>query len=199
MKKFICFCIFTIGITPAMFSQKVVFNDNFNNNHNNWVSDSANGMSYLVYNGKYVVDIADSLTHCMFVTANIDTNRNFSISMNATHTAGSVSYGFGLYFGGTDANNFYCLLISGNGYYCLGKYVAGSYSAIINWTLSPLIKQGEYITNDLAVVKEGGSWKLMVNGQLATTTTAMSFYGNKVGFVQSVKQRIEYDDLKVTQ
>jgi hypothetical protein len=199
MKKTIGLAIVLLCLFQMASAQKVIFSDNFNDNHNNWFLDSANGMSFLVYNGKYVIDNNDSGTHASFVPVNIDSNKNYSINLTVTHTAGSIGYGFGLYFGGLDINNFYYLDISCNGYFSFGKYANGSHTAIISWTASPLVKKGEYESNKLGVVKDGTYWKLMINDQVATTVPIGPFMGNKVGFTQSVKQRIEYDDLTVKQ
>ena len=201
MKK-ICFfsaVLLFFLVTASAQKEKVIFSDNFNDNHNNWGLDSSNGMSYLIHNGKYIMDINDSFTHSVFLPVNIDSNKNYSISLTLVHTAGSTGYSSGLYFGGSDGNNFYSFTITNNGYFSVGKYSNGSFTGIVAWTASPLVKKGEYEINKIGVVKEGPYWKFLINDQVATTIPSLPLLGTKFGFTQSVKQRIEYDDLVIKQ
>jgi hypothetical protein len=198
MKKFICFCIVVCTIQFAT-AQKTVFYDNFNDNYNKWTTYTNGGISYVIYNGKYVIDVNDSNTYNIFVPVAFDTGKDFSISASTVHTSGDNNHGYGLYFGGSDVNNYYYLYLTSGGYYKLGKSIAGGGSDIIPWTTSTVVKTGNYVENKIKISRQGGSWKIFINDQLINTIAAMPLMGNKVGFTLSVSQRVEFDDLTVTQ
>lgn len=200
MKKF--FAITAIAVLYSQFaiSQKTIFSDDFTSNANKWPTYTVNNISYLVYNGKYVVDIDDSLTYCMFIPVKIDTTKNYTISATMVHTSGTLNAGYGIYFGGSDLKNYYTLDISGNGYYRLDQTsAAAGYSVIVPWTITTAVKQGNYEENEVKLVKDGASWKIMINGQLVNTVPAKSFMGSMTGFVKNLPIRIEFDNLKVQQ
>lgn len=199
MKHFmLCFAAVLL-IGQVCFAQRALFQENFNDNHNNWGLYPNSKPSYAIYNGKYVMDVQDSTTYISMVPVNIDTTKNYSISIVAAHTSGVDAYGYGLAFGGLDVSNSYVFNISENGYFMLGKYGAGGYADIVKWTASPAVKTGNYVENKLRITKDGKSWKMFVNDQLVFTTDAMPLMGSKVGCDVSRPQRIEFDDIVVTQ
>ncbi len=200
MKKALILVTIATAFSQLAKSQKTIFSDDFSSNANKWPTYTANNINYLVYNGKYVVDIDDSLTYCMTIPVKIDTTKNYTISATMVHTSGALNAGYGIYFGGSDLKNYYTLDISGNGYYRLDLTTAAAgYSTIVPWTSSAAIKQGNYVENEVKLVKDGASWKIMINGQLVNTVPCRSFMGNLIGFVKNLPLRIEFDNLKVEQ
>ncbi len=199
MRHFIFCFVAGLLIGHAGFAQRTILQENFNDNHNNWGLYPNSKPSYVIYNSKYIMDVQDSNTYTSVIPVNIDTTKNYSISIVAVHTSGADSYSYGLVFGGADVSNNYVFNISGNGYFSLGKYVAGGYSDIVKWTASPAVKTGNYVENKLRITKDGKSWKMFVNDQLVSTTDAMPPMGNKLGCDVSRPQRIEFDDIVVTQ
>lgn len=199
MKKIICFFIIVGCTVQLLFAQKTIFSENFNDNQNKWGIYNNKKASYIIYNGKYIMDIGDSLIYDSGVPVNIDTSKNFSITAIAMHTTGTDTYGFGLYFGAKDISNYYVFAITANGYYRLCKSTPSAYTCVLNWTASAAIKTGSYVENKLQIVKDGNNWKLMINDQVVTTVPSMSFMGNQIGFNTTATQRVEFDDLTVTQ
>ena len=199
MKKVLILTAIAITCSQVARSQRTIFSDDFNSNGNKWPTYTVNNINYLVYNGKYVVDIDDSLTYCMTIPVKIDTTKNYTISATLVHTSGTLNAGYGIYFGGSDLKNYYTLDISANGYYRLDQTVNGGYTVIVPWAASATIKQGNYVENDVKLVKDGASWKIMINGQLVNTVPAKSFMGNMIGFTNNLPLRIEFDNLKVEQ
>jgi len=199
MKKTVCFLIIMFCAVQLLFAQKTTFSDSFNDNHNKWGIYNNKKASYIIYNGKYIMDIADSLIYDSGIPVTIDTSKNFSISAIAMHSDGSDTYGFGLYFGASDISNYYVFVITANGYFRLCKSTPAAYKCLIDWTASPAIKTGSYIENKLQIMKNGSDWKLMINDQLVSTIPSMPFMGNQIGFNTTATQRVEFDDLTVTQ
>ena len=199
MNKVIILSIFATVSSQLAISQKTIFFDDFSSNANKWPTYTINNIDYLAYNGKYVVDINDSLTYCMFIPIQIDAAKNYTISATMVHTSGDINAGYGIYFGGSDLKNYYSLTIAASGYYRLYKETANVYSEILPWTISTVLKKGNYVENEVKLVRDGASWKIMLNGQLVNTVPAGSFMGNLVGFTKNGPLRIEFDNLKVEQ
>ncbi len=201
MKKILLLAIlsFCVIYTTSAQAQKTIFSDDFSSNKNNWSIRNAADVNYMVYNGKYVLDVMDSFTYNIYIPVKIDTSRSYSISATMVHTTGVVNAAFGIYFGGSDLNNYYSFSISANGYYRLDKNTSAGYSTLVPWTVSALVKQGNYVENEIKIIRDGDYWKLMINGQLVNTIPKESLMGNFLGFTKNNAQRIEFDNLKVIQ
>ncbi|MEP7372057.1 MAG: hypothetical protein ABI675_01635 [Chitinophagaceae bacterium] len=199
--KNILILMLSVCLTQLLSAQKekVIFSDDFSSNKNNWSTHTVNQINYLVYNNKYILDANDSLTYNVFVPVKIDTTKNYVISATMVHTTGTVNAAFGIYFGGTDVSNYYAFDISANGYYKVEKATSANYSNLVPWTTSALVKQGNYVENEIRIIREGIYWKLMINGQLVNTIPAEPLLGDKIGFTKNYPQRIEFDNLKVIQ
>lgn len=198
--KHVKVCLFAVLlIAQTGLTQRTLLQESFNDNHNNWGLYPNSRPAYAIYNGKYIMDVADSGTYNSAIAVGLDTAKNYSISLVAVHTSGADTYSYGMVFGEADYNNFYCFTISGNGYFSLGKFTAGNYSDIVKWTTSPALKTGSYVENKLRIAKDGRSWKMFLNDQLVSTVDAQPFMGNKIGCEVSRPQRIEFDDIVVAQ
>lgn len=188
-----------LGIQSFAAAQKVLLDEDFGTNRNNWMSSTGGRTNYLVYNGKYIIGINDSSTYNITGPATLDDGVNFTITLTTTHTDGTNNYGYGIFFGSSDVNNYYGFNITGNGYYRLGKSAAGAYTDIVPWTKTTAVRTGDYVENVLQLSRQGANWTLTINGQTVSTVPATAFLGNKLGFTQSMNQRVEYDNFKVIQ
>jgi hypothetical protein len=198
MKKILSFLAWVfVGYAP-MQAQKVLLDEDFNTNKNGWpiYTDKPN---FLIYNGKLIFAVNDSLTYNVVMPTLLEDKKDFSITATCTHTDGSTNHGFGVYFGASDLNNYYSFNISGNGYYRFSKSTTTEYVELIKWTASTAIKIGNYTDNVLQLSRQGTNWTIAVNGQVLATLPATVFFGNKVGFTQSTMQRVEYDNVKIIQ
>ena len=101
--------------------------------------------------------------------------------------------------------NFYVLLISGDGHYAIGKYQTGSpqvqyLSGEGQYAFSEAINQGES-SNQLRVSCVGNELSLMVNGVPLETVTDPTFVIGDIGLGASSFQPgtavIEFDNLRV--
>ena len=156
-------------------------------------------VNYLVYNGKLIVGSEDSITYNVCIPVVINTKGNYSISVTATHTNGVDDMAYGLFFGGTDVNNYFSFVISNNGSFRVSKNTLNQYTELVKWTYSPVINKGNYTDNILQVTKEGTNWNFFINGKLVTNLPAQSFLGNQTGVTKRSNQRIEFDDYKIVE
>ncbi len=180
-------------------NEKILLSDDFSSNNNNWLTYTGNKVSYLLYNGKYIIESNDSVVYRVGVPVSLDASKSYSISAAAVHTSGTDNYGYGLYFGAKDPNNCFIFSISANGYYRADEDVNGTYTELVKWTETTAIKKGNYAENILKIKKEGREWKFFVNDELLTSIPAQEFKGTLVGFSKGNAQRIEFDNLKVMQ
>jgi hypothetical protein len=197
MKKFqttFLLLVSILGMNSFSNAQKVLLDEDFNTNRNNWSSYLGARSNYLIYNGKYIIGINDSLTYNIGMPVTLDDGINFTITVTTTHTDGMDNYGYGIYFGSSDLNNYYSFNITSGGYFRMGKF-----SDIVAWTKTPAVRIGNYVDNVLQITRQGTNWIFEINGQTVSTQPATAFMGNKLGFTQSMNQRIEYDNLKVVQ
>ena len=134
--------------------------------------------------------------------------RDFSdviVTVQARQTSGPNNNAYGVLCRYQDENNFYIFLISGDGYYAIGKYQGGEEQITYltpnqEYVFSDLINQG-VATNLIRVSCVGNELSLSVNGLPLVTVTDDSFAGGDVGLGVSTLEPgtavVQFDDLLV--
>jgi hypothetical protein len=134
--------------------------------------------------------------------------RNFGdvvIDVNATQVGGSSDNAYGIICRYQDEENFYLFLISGDGYFVIGKYQSGEDR------ITYLTEDGQYIasehinqdlaTNNIQASCIGNELSLAVNGISLLTVVDSQFSTGDVGLAASTLQQgtveIAFDDFKV--
>jgi hypothetical protein len=94
----------------------------------------------------------------------------------------------------------YVLRISGDGYYSIMRIVAGEFQALVDWTTSPVINQGN-ASNSLRAVCDGPRLALYVNGELLAETKDTSFAAGDIALSATTYEadptEIHFDNLVV--
>ena len=135
-------------------------------------------------------------------------NRSFEdviINVQASQVSGVDDNAYGVVCRYQDEHNFYLFLISGDGYYTIGKY-AGTDIPVTYLTAdgqyqpSDIINQGAAI-NDIQASCIGNQLSLAVNGEPLITVTDSEFVSGDIGLAASTMQQgtveISFDDLRV--
>lgn len=134
--------------------------------------------------------------------------RDFSdviVTVQARQSSGPNNNAYGVLCRYQDENNFYIFLISGDGYYAIGKYETGEQQITYltpnqEYVFSDLINQG-VATNLIRVSCVGNELSLSVNGLPLVTVTDNSFAGGDVGLGVSTLEPgtavVQFDDLLV--
>ncbi|MBK7896194.1 MAG: hypothetical protein IPJ90_15210 [Anaerolineaceae bacterium] len=134
--------------------------------------------------------------------------RDFSdviVTVQARQSSGPNNNAYGVLCRYQDENNFYIFLISGDGYYAIGKYQTGEAQITYltpnqEYVFSDLINQG-VATNLIRVSCVGNELSLSVNGLPLVTVTDGSFAGGDVGLGVSTLEPgtavVQFDDLLV--
>lgn len=124
------------------------------------------------------------------------TNQSPMATVTATvkKMSGSLSSGYGVIFCYQDNNNFYRLLITTGGYYCVYEKVGGTYNTIIPWTSipSPHLNNGVGVENVISVAQPTlNNFSIYFNGSFETSFSDSNFSGGKSGFTMSVSPTTE--------
>jgi hypothetical protein len=162
--------------------------------------------------GGAVVEIAEgSLNISTSQTGQIwwsNVGRDFAdviVTVQARQTSGPNNNAYGVICRYQDENNFYIFLISGDGFYAIGKYESGkdqiSYlTENQEYIFSDLINQG-VATNLIRVSCVGTELSLSVNGLPLVTVTDSTLAGGDIGLGVSTLEPgtavVQFDDLLV--
>jgi hypothetical protein len=99
-----------------------------------------------------------------------------------------------------DGNGYY-ILISGDGYYAILVKVEGTeFEALVNWTESSVIRQGN-ATNHIRAVCDGSTLELSVNGQRLATAEDSTFSTGDIALTATTYEdqstEVHFDSLVV--
>lgn len=178
--------------------------DDFNGEQNcGWREYNQGGAVVAISDG--TLNISTSQTGQIWWT---NVRRDFNdviISVEARQTSGPNNNAYGILCRYQDENNFYVFLISGDGFYAVGKYETGKDQITYlteneEYVFSEVINQG-VATNLLRVSCVGNELSLSVNGLPLITVTDTSFAGGDVGLGVSTLEPgtavVQFDDLLV--
>lgn len=134
--------------------------------------------------------------------------RQFSdtiLTVQARQTGGPDNNAYGVICRYQDEANFYLFLVSGDGYYMIGKYASGQSQVQYltgegEFAFSEIINQG-VATNQVRASCVGDELSLSVNGIPLATVTDSSFAAGDVGLGVSTFEPgtavVQFDDLRV--
>lgn len=132
---------------------------------------------------------------------------NVIITTKASQISGPDNNAYGVICRYQDENNFYAFLISGDGYYAIGKYQTGTNHVIYltenqEYIPSDAIQQGQ-ATNEIRVSCVGNELGLQVNGVPLVTVIDPTFVrgdvGVGVGTLETGTAVVQFDDFRVLQ
>jgi len=162
---------------------EVLWQDDFSDPGSGWeVSDySAGSVKY--ENGAYLVTA--SAQSYMWGAA----NRSFSdgtIEVDATQVVGPANdnNGYGVICRVQSNGDGYYFRISGDGFYGITKFADGQSEALVDWSASDVINQGDAL-NRISVLCNGSSLKLTVNGEVLAQISDSTFTEGDVGLTAS--------------
>jgi hypothetical protein len=128
------------------------------------------------------------------------------VTVQARQAAGPNNNAYGVVCRYQNAANFYLFLVSGDGYYAIGKYQSGSDQITYltpdgKYQFSDVINQG-IATNQLRVSCVGNQLSLAVNGLPLLTVTDPTFVTGDIGLGVSTFEPgtavVAFDNLRVT-
>jgi hypothetical protein len=112
------------------------------------------------------------------------------------------SWAGGLVFWATDYDNYYALLVSGDGQFSVRRYVNARSLAPVDWRDSTVLKKGTGQVNHLRIVTKGTQVTAYINGSEAVTFSGQppqvgGYIGVKGSSAEKSQIIWEFSELKV--
>lgn len=183
----------------------VLFADDFSGQEDcGWVLYNRGGAVAAVTDG--VMQLTTSQVGSLWWT---NPNRSFDdvvITVDTEQISGPDNNAYGIICRYQDPENFYLFLISGDGYYAIGKYQSGSEQVLYltpnnEYQPSEAINQGA-ASNRLEVRCVGNELSLTINGMPQPAVTDPTFVVGDVGLGVSTLEAgtavVEFDNFRVT-
>jgi hypothetical protein len=186
-------------------AEGVLFTDDFSGESDcGWVTYSRGGATVEIADG--AMQISTSQTGQLWWT---NPSRNFDdvvIVTDAKQSSGPDDNAYGVICRYQNEENFYLFLISGDGYYAIGKYQSGS-SEVTYLTENNQFQPSDAInkgnaSNQITASCVGNELSLTVNGVPLVTVQDPTFVTGDFGLAASTLQPgtsvIEFDSVRVT-
>lgn len=152
----------------ALAQWPVIFREEFARVSDTWYVGSYSEDGYTdtrsIANGEYRWELKSADGYTFWQPANLDV-RDFVLSVDVRHTAGSDYDGYGVIFRNV-AENYYVFSIQDRGMYTVYMYIGGRWNEIIAPTRSDAILPGQ--VNHLTVQGQAGHFQLFVNDRYLT-------------------------------
>jgi hypothetical protein len=178
----------------------VLFEDDFSSADSGWdrVEDEDATTDYA--DGRYVISVRKT---SWLTWANPgEFFEDVVIDVDARQIEGPDDNNYGVICRYQDVNNFYRILISGDGYYTILKYLDGENTTLIQWTATGAINQGN-ASNHMTVTCEGDRLALVINGQFVAETFDDTFADGDIGLTAGAYDEpgvsVAFDNVVVTQ
>ncbi len=154
-------------IVPAM-DDELIYATAFEGAHADWLQDERSIFSHIIEDGVLRITAnADRIGPYSLLRPHFD---RFDFSVQTEIIDGDFSGGnnnaFGVIFRRTNAQNYYVLLISGDGYYRVQRVVGNRQRDISPWHPSDAIRQGVGAVNNLRVAGYADRFQFYVNDTL---------------------------------
>ncbi|MFL7790682.1 MAG: hypothetical protein AB8I69_00960 [Anaerolineae bacterium] len=183
-------------------AEGALFQDDFENPNSGWGADQRDGFDRGYDEGVYFFDLRAS-NWLAWASPGKDFD-DVSIEVNARVASGAQDAHYGVICRYKDADNFYYLAISADGYYAIFRRDDGDMEILTpggGMLSSPHIKTGKQVNKILGVCK-GDDLSLYVNGQWLATVTDDTHARGDVGLGASSGPgggtRVVFDDFVVT-
>ena len=187
---------------PPLPPEQVLLQDNFGDSSSGWEIGEYDSGDVGYKDGAYFVTSTEMET-LMWGVANRSFD-NVVIEVDATQvSAGPDSnnaYGVACREQGNDDGHGYYLRVSGDGFYSIARAANGEFTALIDWTESDAINQGN-ATNHIRAICNGSTLELFVNGQRLGSVEDSTFASGDVALTattyEDVMTEVHFDNLMV--
>ena len=199
MKKcFFVICIISISFlftnNPA---HSLVMTERFEYNTRHWpILDDETIKTEIVDEVYIIENKLDEGGRYIYNSVEIDTSRDYVIEVVLNHLSGHEDYGFGLIWDMKDGSNYHAFDITDNGYYRIAKMENDEWSNLTSWTALEQINTSGG-SNTLVVRKHGNEYYFIINNSIIDMHELEPFWGDKVGFMVYMKQKIGVDKLDI--
>jgi hypothetical protein len=177
----------------------LLLEDDFGNSNSGWdIGESENGFADYV-NGEFQISVQPVQ---FYIWSNANGNFNdliMSADVRILEASGEGDYGFICRY--QDADNFYALEVTEDGYYAIWMYENGEYLALLDWTFSNLIPQNSG-SRVLAAACVGSRLVLAVDGEILGEASDSTFTSGDIGLLAGTWDagglNVAFDNILVT-
>ncbi len=181
-------------------SIEYVFREDYSDNSNDWATGNSSERDFSIYSGYYYLDHKreEGYWYTAYRYLYLNSNEDFTIEFSTTHLGGVDSYGYGIFWGSdSELKNRFQFNITANGFYRFSKMENDNYTDIIDWTEHSAVKEGNYVTNVVKIVKTGSQYEFFINDIRVNSSAFTAFSNTWIGFLIYRKQSIKVDYLYV--
>ncbi len=175
-----------------------IWEENFDDNHNNWNESSSEKITTQVSDGVYRVSANSTSEYDLTTYLPVDPNDDYSIEMKVRQTSGVDNYGYGISWGFDSYDDYYIFLVSSNGQSIIKGFREDNARQIMPWTAQKkkrINQMGEY--NILSIEKSGDKITYLVNGKEVFESGNLQYIGPKLGVSVSNRMSVEVDYIRV--
>lgn len=181
-----------------------IFNEQFNDNKNGWVTGKNENSELIVKNGIYSIETKNSGANTIWLplekAPKIDQTRDFRIRAKFRLLNGLNQNAVGLVWGVVDGGNMFELAIRPDGTWFYGQRRNGQNPRALERNTSPDLAKGINSANEITISKVGKSLLIYLNGRLNEEVQFETFNSaSTLGFVLYGANKIEVEYLTVEQ
>ncbi len=149
---------------------------------------------FVFENGKYLIKGYDSnYTYQSTQRFDINTDKNWSVTVNASRLGGSAPEGFGLnYLSNPDKESYFVFYISSDGYYKIEAKERDSVTTLVDWTRTYNIHPDNAM-NMLSVIRRGEALQFFINDVKEVSLPFQGAFGNGFGLRVDGNQTVAFD------
>lgn len=180
----------------------VILQEDFENEDSGWDTGETESVARFYEEGQYHMLIKSDGLIGWSGHPELEGIEDFILDVDITQVSGPDNNDFGVLFRYQDSDNWYALLISGDGYFKFRKQFNGEDYDITRWMQVTAIKQGQN-TNHLQLVAKGPLFSVFVNDELLATVPDNSFRRGDIfltaGSLAEGNVHVSFDNLVVTE
>ena len=106
-----------LGFIVNASAQRIILQEDFSANKNKWIIKTSTTDLTDIKDGKFILEGFTDSSQNVAVPVQLDSVKNFSVSVTATHLSGVDNYAYGIYIGNDKGDHFYSFTISAIGFY----------------------------------------------------------------------------------
>lgn len=157
------------------------FRETFREDSDMWTLDTGRNAARTIGDGVLTIRVDED---SQLSWSTLDTNyADFYLEVDTAHVAGPVDNLLGVVFRMEDAENFYLFMISSDGAYSLGKYVADKWFSLVAWESTDAIETGAGGENRLGLLAADNEMALYINNEELTRVQDDSFAAGQIALL----------------
>ena len=181
--------------------ERILFQDDFSSNQNQWGEESNERVVSAVANGQYRLEHrrAEGVQVFLGPELPLDPAQDFEISSSLAQIVGGKLDGYGMVFGASDETNYFAYTINAAGQFRITHYKGGSITEIKAFTQAktPVLPVGK--KNRITIRKKSALLSFYLNDRFTFSMPYQGFSGNRIGYVLYNKMEVAASDLMVRQ